>query len=202
LSISASVMQHFGELDLSSSKRIELINSYDGFVQSKVKADWSPLLATFMFKPLAGSCPSQLSQMKREIERIYSILLTHVVRYPNSKGAKPVLIGMADIPVAKWKKKSSVLDVKINDGLHFHAILLIPPRSRLRVSVEDHFDEHSASYLGDRRTIDRIDVKPITTADSYNVTDYVFKSIKRGLSYDEHSLILPKASSEMTGLEN
>ena len=85
----------------------------------------------------------------------------------------------------------------MNDGLHFHSILLIPPISRLRVSVGEHFDEHLTKYLGDRRTIDRIDVEPIATQTSYKVTDYVFKSVKRGLPYDEHVLIFPKAFSEM-----
>jgi hypothetical protein len=74
----------------------------------------------------------------------------------------------------------------------------IPPKSRLRTSVAEHFEEHSDMYLGDRTVIDRIDFVPITTESSYKVTDYVLKSMKRGLSYDEHVLILPKAFSEMT----
>jgi hypothetical protein len=76
--------------------------------------------------------------------------------------------------------------------------LLIPPKSRLKTSVQKHFDEHSAKYLGDRKVIDRIDFVPLTTETSCKVTDYVFKSMKRGSSYDEHILILPKAFSEMT----
>jgi len=87
--------------------------------------------------------------------------------------------------------------VLINDGLHFHAILLIPPNSRLKTSIEEHFEEHSNIYLEDHRTIDRIAIDRITTELSYNVTDYVFKSLSRGLSYDEHVLILPKARSEV-----
>jgi hypothetical protein len=104
---------------------------------------------------------------------------------------------MADLPVPKRKKKSSVLSVTVNDGLHFHAILLLPPRSRLKVTVEEHFDVHSTKYLGDRKLIDRIDFQPILTESSEKVTDYVFKATRRGLSYDDHILIFPKALSEM-----
>jgi hypothetical protein len=193
------IWQRFGEFDLPWNKRIELTKEYDDFVQSKIDAGWLPYLITFMFRALSGGCSSKLSQMKREIERFYSIFLTRVVRRPNSKRDKPILIGMADFPVLKWKNKSSISDVKINDGLHFHAILLIPPKSRLRISVEEHFEENSDKYLGDRKVLDRIDFEPITTETSYRVTDYVFKSMKRGWSYDEHVLILPKASSECRG---
>jgi hypothetical protein len=190
-------MQPFGDFDLSLNKRNKVINAYDDFVQSKRNAGWPADLTTFMFSPLSGSYSSRLNQMKKAIERVYSIFLPRVVRYPNSKRDKPILIGMADFPVPKWKKKSSVVDVLINDGLHFHAILLIPPKSRLSSSVKEHFEEHSEIYLGDRRTIDWIDVEPITTETSSKVTDYVFKGLKRGLSYDEHILILPKAFSEL-----
>jgi hypothetical protein len=179
------------------NKQIKLIKAYDALVQSKIDAGWLAYLTTFTFGPLPGKHSAKLTQMKREIERVYSILLPRVVRYPNSKCDKPVLIGMADLPVPKRKKKSAVVHVVINDGLHFHAILLLPPRSRLKTSVEEHFYEHSNMYLGDRKLIDRIDFQPISTESSEKVTDYVFKATKRGLSYDDHILILPKAFSEM-----
>jgi hypothetical protein len=191
-------MQSFCELDLSLKKRNKVINAFDDFVQSKIDADWSAFLTTFMFRPLSGNHFSKFSQMKREIERIYSIFLPRVVRYPNSRRAKlPIMIAMVDLPVFKWNNKSPVVDLKINGGLHLHAILLVPPKSRLKTSVERHFEQHSSLYLGDRRTVDRIQVDQIVTKSSCNVTDYVFKALSRGLSYDEHILILPKAFSEM-----
>jgi hypothetical protein len=116
------------------------------FVQSKVNAGWSAFLLTLMFSPLSGHYLSKLHQMKGSIERFYSRLLTRLVRYP-SKGELPILIGMADFPVPKRRKKSSVMDVIINDGLHFHSILLIPPKSRLRSSLDKHLEENVAFIL-------------------------------------------------------
>ena len=96
----------------TSTRRFDLIiKAYDTMVQSKMNADWPACLVTFMFAQLRGSVLSQSSQMKGEIERIYSIFLTHVVRYPNSKRDKPILIGMADLPVPKRRKKLSILGV-------------------------------------------------------------------------------------------
>lgn len=190
-----STIQRFSDPDLSMKNRIEIIEGYNDFVQSKVNAGWSVFLITFMYRPLSGNYLSKLHQMKGSIERLYSRLLTRLVRYP-SKSELPILIGMADFPVPKRRKKSSVMDVIINDGLHFHSILLIPPKSRLRTSLEKHLEENAAIYLGSRRTIDRIDLKPITRGNLYALTDYVFKSIRRGFSYNEHVLILPRAFSE------
>jgi hypothetical protein len=186
------------DFDLSKTERIKIIDGYDALVQSRIDAGWFPYLVTFMFAHLRGNPASKLHQMQKEIERVYSIFLTHVVRYPNPNRDKPILIGMPDLPVSKWKKKSSVSDIIVNDGLHFHTILLAPPKSRLRVSVEDHFYKYSFKYLGDRRTIDRIDIVPITTEATFRVIDYIFKQLKRGFSYNEHVLILPKAFSEMS----
>jgi hypothetical protein len=141
-----SITQRFRESDLSMTERIEVTNAYNDFVQSKVNAGWSAFLLTFMFSPLSGNYLSKLHQMKGSIERFYSRLLTRLVRYP-SKGELPILIGMADFPVPKRRKKSSVMDVIINDGLHFHSILLIPPKSRLRSSLDKHLEENVAFIL-------------------------------------------------------
>ena len=85
----------------------------------------------------------------------------------------------------------------INRGLHFHALILIPDRSRLREPLQDHFQTSAHLYETDG-TITKIDVRPVL--DGYErVVDYVFKTIKRErVSYDEGVLILPRTRDELT----
>jgi hypothetical protein len=194
-----SIIHRFGDPDLSSKQLKKNIDACNQMVQSRMNDGWDAYFVTFMFRPLSGSHSSIVIRMNHAIEQYYATFLTRVVRRPLSKCEKPILIAMADFPVRKRKNKSSISDVKINDGLHFHAILLIPPKSRLKTSVKEHFRENEAMYLKNRQLIDRIDIESIVTKSPDRVTDYMFKSLKRGLSYDRHILILPKASSECRG---
>jgi hypothetical protein len=136
--------------------------------------------------------------MKQEIQRVYSTLITRVHRKPRTAAPDelPVFIGAVDLPVNKSDRSSAPL-VRCNAGLHFHALILIPDRSRLRDPLQDHF--HSCAHLyGIDGAISKIDVRPVV--DGYErVVDYVFKTIKRGrVSYDEGVLILPRARDELT----
>jgi hypothetical protein len=136
--------------------------------------------------------------MKQEVQRVYSKLITRVHREPRtaSPDELPILIGAVDLPVHKSNRSSAPL-VQCNGGLHFHAMILIPERSRLREPLQDHFQACERLY-GMDGAISKIDVRPVT--DGYErVVDYVFKTIKRGsVSYDEGALILPRARDELT----
>ena len=86
-----------------------------------------------------------INQMTDEIERVYATLVTRVVRKPRSpKSADrlPVFVGFADLPVAKRERKQ-LREVTLNDGLHYHGILLMPGRSRLRNGRRVSFHEVS-----------------------------------------------------------
>ena len=77
-----------------------------------------------------------------------------------------------------------------------HAVLLVPPASRLRMTAEEHFLGNQDLYLGDRSRIVRLDVRPVTHSPE-RVFDYVLKSVRRGrFTYDD-ILILPRAVSEL-----
>ena len=73
----------------------------------------------------------------------------------------------------------------------------IAPYTRLDVPVEQHFRDYRDMYLGKRRLIRELDVRPVTKTPERAV-DYVFKTILRGrVSYDEGILILPRAHDEL-----
>jgi hypothetical protein len=107
-----------------------------------------------------------------------------------------MFIGAADLQVYKRDPTSSPL-VLCNGGLHFHGLLMVPPDTRLGVPVEQHFRDYQDMYLGQRRLITRLDVRPVNETHE-RVVDYVFKTILRGrVSYDDGVLILPRARDEL-----
>jgi hypothetical protein len=147
-------------------------------LQDYLLEGWNAYLLTFTFKPLDGKKDVVLQRMHNEIERVYSMLLTQVVRHPrcaSQKGSRPILIVAPDLPVPK-SKKNRCNDALINGGLHCHGILFVPSRSRLKDGLIDHFKGNSHRYL--RNSLLEIDIRPIDS-NLPRVVHYVFKSIKR-----------------------
>jgi hypothetical protein len=136
--------------------------------------------------------------MKDEIQRVYSTFLTRVHRKPRtaSPDELPVLIAVADLPVYK-RDRASAPAVLCNGGLHFHALLLVPPTSRFDGPLDEHFRSNPGLYLGKRSAIGSIHVRRVLH-EYERVVDYVFKTALRGrTSYDEALLVLPRASQEL-----
>lgn len=176
----------------------QITNGYSQLVTDRINDGWSCHLVTVLFSQLPGNRSSVLSIMRGEIQRVYSILLTRIHRKPRSLPTDqlPVLIGVADLPVFKRVPTTAPL-VTCNGGLHFHAVLLVPPNSRMVGSIEEHISQNGKLYAGERRGIQTIHVKPVTN-DHARVVDYVFKTILRGrVSYDEGVILLPRAKREL-----
>jgi hypothetical protein len=136
--------------------------------------------------------------MKDEVHRVYSTLLTRVHRKPRTASVDElaVLVGALDLPVNKRDKACGPI-VLLNGGLHVHALLLMPPVSRLKGSLVDHFLENPELYAGSGKSIQRIDVRPVVS-DHGRVVDYVLKTVLNGrLSYDEAVLVLPRSRGEI-----
>jgi len=153
---------------------------------------------TFPFSQLPGPRGAVIQAMKDELHRVYSTFVTRTNRKPRtaSPDELPILIGTADLQVYKRDPTSSPL-VVCNGGLHFHGLLLVPPTSRLEIPVEDHFRDNQDMYLGKRRLIRELDVRPVTETHE-RVVDYAFKTILRGrVSYDDGILLLPRAHDEL-----
>jgi hypothetical protein len=187
--------------DRSKSHRalLDLISGYAKLADDLIDQGLTAHLMTFMYAPLSGSFKALLIQMRREIESVYKRFLTRVVRKPRSLTSRdrlPILIAAADLPGFR-SRRSPLGFVLVNDGIHFHALLFIPPSSRLRESADEHFVRNQRGYVGDRSRIDRIDVRPIKSNPD-RVVSYVMKTLRSGrLDYDEAVLILPRAVSEL-----
>jgi hypothetical protein len=183
---------------IGSQAKTALLDGYTQLITDRVRAGWSCYLVTIMFSQLPGTRSSIISRMKDEVHRIYSTLLTRVHRKPRTASADelPVLIGAVDLPVYKRDKASGPM-VLCNGGLHVHALLLVPPASRLKGSLTDHFREKPELYVGPGGSIHRSHVRPIVE-DHRRVVDYVLKTILNGrLSYDEAMLVLPRSRGEL-----
>jgi hypothetical protein len=175
-----------------------VIDEYSPFIKRYVDESWKPFFLSFTFKPLSNR--NRIAQMADEVERVYSTLVTRVVRTPRSPlktNSNPILIGIPDYPVRKHHKEP-LNDPSINDGLHMHGILLIPPNSRLKENVLSHFNQHKPLYVQNRLL--ELDVKPIDT-NLPRVVDYAFKSVKNGRVDLDDVLILPKADGELHHFE-
>ena len=78
-------------------------------------------------------------------------------------------------------------------------MVLLPPRSRLKGSLVDHFREHSDLYVDDAKNVERVHVVSVTH-DHERVVDYVLKTVLNGrLEQDDAILVLPRTGSELRG---
>jgi hypothetical protein len=183
---------------IGSQAKTALVDGYTQLVTDRVRAGWSCHLVTILFPQLPGPRLAVIDRMRDEVHRFYSTLLTRVHRKPRTASTHelPVLVGALDLPVNKRDKTSGPV-VLCNGGLHVHALLLLPPASRLKGSLADHFLEKRALYAGSGKSIQRIDVRPVVS-DHARVVDYVLKTVLNSrLSYDEAVIVLPRSRGEL-----
>src|SRR5215212_4098605 len=100
------------------------IEGYAAWAAQHMEEGWDAYILSFMFNHVPGSRASVLRQMQRELERVYAITLTRVIRKPRCEAEQdrlPILIACPDLPVPK-RQKVSLCDVIVNDGLHYQGI--------------------------------------------------------------------------------
>jgi hypothetical protein len=172
---------------------MELVEKW---TQEYLDLEWTPYHVVFMFRHIPGPAPETLRQMHKEIARFYGKLASWVVRSPRSPKCAyllPRAVFFPDGPCYK-RQKQALRDVSINDGLHFHGLILVPTRSRLKVPFLQHLRDRSKIYA--RGNIARIHAEPIRDHHQF-VADYAGKAVKRGrVSYDD-VLVLPRTGKEL-----
>ncbi|AWN39848.1 hypothetical protein [Methylobacterium durans] len=193
-----------GKIKISPPPRLDIdlyVRSLSEIVQDRSDQGWSVDLVTIMPEKISLDIRLIPTLAHDPVTRTYARLISRVVRRPRSatvtpKTQRPILIGGVDIPVYKGRS----VEVSGNDGgLHFHGLLALPPRSRLKgQTAVEHFTENDGLY---RRGggIARIDVRPIQHGDILKVARYCLKAVCRGqIGIDAGVVILPRALSELS----
>ena len=136
--------------------------------------------------------------MKKEIETVYRKLVPRVQRFPTTRVGSlhlPILLSCADLPVFKHNKKT-LAEVTINEGLHHHGIILLPPNSRLKTDLSTHFASEQKRYLAYSHLVS-IFAEPMDE-NLEKAVGYAFKGMASGrLGYDESFIVFPRALSEL-----
>lgn len=174
-----------------------LIAGYGYMFRERVQQGWRPTFLTFTFNHLRGSPSNVAWQMRDELERVYAKVLTRIERKPRnvSPDLLPLWVCCPDFPVAKTEKHS-FRDAVVNNGRHVHAIAVVPPWSRMKGTLDNHFYEHQNQYTGNDKPLFRIEAVPLTHR-GFFVTDYALKGSKSPrIGYDE-IIILPRSTSEI-----
>jgi hypothetical protein len=183
--------------------RLKLKSALENWVHQILNREWDGKLwygcfVTFMFNYISGGFDRKCTVMEDEVNRIYSTLVPQVERYPNTPaGSKrvPILIAFPDYPTQRGS--GDWADVTINDGLHYHGIILIHTESRLRVRLDTHIKDEYRHYVSSGDIVRRIDLRPIDEKTAKRVTGYGFKALEWRIPDTDRLLILPKALSEL-----
>ena len=98
----------FGAARWSLSIRApSIFGAYGTLVNDWIQQGHNGYLVTVMFHDLPGPLNSQITQMHQEVTRLFSKLVTRMVRKPRSPTRAPLLpkgVFVPDLQVFKWTK--------------------------------------------------------------------------------------------------
>jgi hypothetical protein len=127
-----------------------LVSAYDEWVRQRLEGaegNYAVMLG-IMFNELRGGPAAVLDQMRQEIEAFCGRLLKRMHPRPGVAGAqrfRPPMIAGPDLLVDKKRGRTlDIEDAAINDGLHFHAVLVASERSRLGRDVAADINENQS----------------------------------------------------------
>jgi hypothetical protein len=186
--------------DLNRQQREKLIAGYADAIEEKMFGRVAHYI-NFMFNSIPGKRGTKIEIMNKDVTRAFGLLLRSTVRKPESiywQASRPIFIGCPDLPVIK-REKQHIRNFIVNNGLHFNAICLSPaicgegrqlahrfvPRSRLKVSLDEHFRLQQNLYQTEH--LYRVHVTPITDG---KMADYTFKTFKNGNVSGDDILVL------------
>jgi hypothetical protein len=174
----------------------QLLEAYGQWVHDHMAYGWHGYLLSFMFCQITGPDDDRMLEMKKYLGWFYGRLAKASVPKASDPKWSPFLpkaVLVPDFPVFKHSKQT-LRDVTVNNGLHWHGLVLKTPLGpMLHEPLDVHIQAHLGKYLvGSLR---QIDVKPITYSPD-NVTGYGMKSLKRRVSMDD-IIIFPGSVSEL-----
>jgi hypothetical protein len=190
--------------EISRERRFKLKSAYSNWVHDILNNVWNDQLwngfqVTFMFNHIPGNFERKCEVMEDEIDRVYRTLVPHVERSPRSPaGSKrlPILLAFPDYPTRKLNR-SSFLDMKINDGLHYHGVVLVHTESRLKIGLDIHMKDHADRYIRHGGALRRIQIQPIDQPSARTAVGYGFKALGWRIPDTDRIFIRPRAVTEL-----
>ena len=98
------------------------------------------------------------------------------------------------VPDFKGNSAKRLREVSVNDGLHFHGVMLVKAESRLNTDLDEHFSANKTLYQTSK--LYRIDIQKIDD-DPIFVTDYAGKALKTQRFSMDDLLVLPRTIREV-----
>jgi hypothetical protein len=190
--------------EISRERRFKLKSAYSNWVHDILNNGWNDQLwngfqLSFMFNHIPGSFERQCEVMEDEIDRVYRTLVPHVERSPRSPaGSKrlPILIAFPDYPAQKLDR-ASPLDVKINDGLHYHGVILVHTESRLKIGLDIYMQEHWNRYIREKDALKTMYIQPIDEPTAKTAVGYGFKALEWRIPDTDRIFVRPRMVSEL-----
>jgi hypothetical protein len=188
----------------STQCRFKLQSTYSNWVHEILNGVWDQKLwngfqVTFMFNHISGGFDRKCQVMEDEIDRVYRTLVPQVERSPRSPAGSrrlPILIAFPDYS-QHWVKFADMLDMKINDGLHFHGVILVHTESRLKIGLDIHMRDHADRYIREGDRLRRIYIQPIDDSSAKTAVGYGFKALEWRIPDTDRIFIRPRALSEL-----
>jgi hypothetical protein len=176
----------------------DVVGAYSQFIDEKLEQGFDLYVTTMHYRHLPGRWDAQIKRMHAGAHKVYASLVTRVVRHPlrADPTTMPIMIAVPDFPVPKHNRQT-LRRVAKNDGLHLHALVAIPPFSRLRQRWDILVKRSHANGFRPNGDLASLHVAYVDRT-SRKVVDYVFKSLSRGRCTVDDILILPEGRAERT----
>lgn len=176
----------------------QLVDAYISMVEDRAAGGWEAYLLTLMFNQLRGNERTKQRTMLKECEAIYGRLLTRFVKRPHNTpiAAMPFWLSCLDWPV-NTKNRSSMPDIMTNDGMHIHAIFMVPPNARTGKRLNEIVAEAPKAFLvGEDLALSRLHVAPLERT-LPKAALYGLKQVTRKRQTSADILVLPRSHSEV-----
>ena len=173
----------------------ELIAGIPRIVHSHIQEGWSACRLSIMFKQMPVDGRLAIDWMKKDIAAFHRTLTDRSLRRayrPAVSDKRPILFAAPDIGGSgsgPRKRKVAGGDIRINDGLHYDAILLIPRGTRLKMPLlNDSLDRyrHPGSWIV------RIHCEPLDYLD--RAVSYMLKWSNWHTPQEDSLIFLPEAT--------
>jgi hypothetical protein len=165
---------------------------------------WKGYFVSFMFNHIPGSIDQKYMIMEDEIDRIYATLVRHAVRDGRSKRQRerlPILCAFPDYP-GTGGFRFEPEDVKINDGLHYHGIILIRTDTRLGMGLKPFIQFSNRYFVKPGKPLRRLWIGQIQRRAPEKAVNYALKAIEWRIPDSNRMVIRPLARSELPDKPN